>query len=141
MSPRLRKRIIFSEMSQTADLQSADESLEPQAKRALGRTSPRLAWEQIMYQLQGAILDHEEACLEMLDKELHPNLPFNQGLPTLQAKMEALKETPALAINYLVDANPGMSLRNIQDDLPPLQVLRALVRMVESPRWLQDPPA
>lgn len=106
-------------------------SLSREAIAALGNVSPALAWEQIKALVQQAIQEYSRASLEAAQIE---NLPTD--LETLAGSMESWK--PVAAINYLVESNPAMSLREIPK-LAPLRVLKAVLHMLMTNDRLLSP--
>jgi len=104
-------------MSQEAARKS---SLSLQAISALGNIHPDLAWLQIRTSFAGAIQDYSKAAENLAKAATLP-----ETLESLQAAMEKFHPVPA--INFLVESNPELSLRDIPH-LPPLTILKAVLK-------------
>lgn len=104
--------------------------LSPEAVKALGPVSPDLAWVQIRNQFAAALLDSPETARELAEREGLAKSRFStEGLENLQEAMGNQEYFPPVSsINHLLESNPHLSLRDV-DQLPPLVLLKAILRM------------
>lgn len=96
--------------------------LSPQALIALGKVSPELAWLQLRGKFQEDLQEYRGASEELAKRE---HLP--ESLESLGGSMQSFHPIPA--INFLLESNPDLDLQNI-DHLPPLTVVKAIMRMM-----------
>lgn len=102
--------------------------LDPEAHRALGSLSPKLAWEQVQTMVAQCLEEYYRASADLLEQQ---NLPID-----LRNLQEVLGVTdPVRGINNLHYANPDLPLQELPN-LPPLDVLKAVSKMLtSSDRW------
>jgi hypothetical protein len=102
--------------------------LDPPAEFALGKVTPKLAWEQVQALVAQCLEEYYQAA-----EELRQRMNYPVDLRNLQ---EVLGITdPVRGINNLVYANPDLDLKNLPDQ-PPLEVLQAVLKMLtSSDRW------
>jgi hypothetical protein len=100
--------------------------LSPQAKHALGSTSPQLAWEELVSQVSEAVEDeYPEA------EKVAKSLGWSDPLSDLPALLDdKLTPNPTMAVNLFVQSNPETSLRQVSRDLRPLRALKSILQML-----------
>ena len=101
--------------------------LETEARLALGKVSPELAWEQVRAQVAYVAEEQSAAGLALAE---HEELPID--LPNLLEVMGLIN--PVRAINLLVYSRPDLELRNVPSQ-PALQVFKAVLNLMNSDRW------
>lgn len=100
--------------------------LEPEAKLALGKVSPELAWLQVRAQMDSVAELYSQAGEELLDYE-----GLEIDLFNLQELLGLMN--PVQAINLLVYSNPDLDLRDLPKQ-PALQVLKAVLNLLNCDR-------
>jgi hypothetical protein len=96
--------------------------LDPEAKQALGRVSPELAWLQVKTLVQEAIQQEYDQAEEM---RLQANYPVD--LTDLTEVLEVMN--PVRGVNQVHYANESLNLQHLPQQ-PPLKVLQALLNML-----------
>ena len=120
-------------MSQKA----AHESLNPDARKALGKVSPDLAFSILMDKLQQARDDYPNLWVQM---GKNSDFPYQGGMDSLQVKLQALQDRPELLLNPLLETN-RWDLSNPAKYPAPPEVARALAEMVMyAAEWVESPP-
>jgi hypothetical protein len=96
--------------------------LDPEAKEALGKVSPELAWLEVKAMVQQAI---QYPFKEAEDMRLTANYPVD--LRNLTEVLEV--GSPTRAINQLHYASPNLNLQQIMKQ-PPLKILESVLKMM-----------
>ena len=102
--------------------------LDLETRKALGRTSPQLAWTQIQTQVANAI-QHDRAKAE---KELQ-EAEYPASLDNLHSNLAAV--TPERGISLFHESNPDLSLSQLPK-MEPLKVLKAVLNsLMNNEKW------
>lgn len=110
--------------------------LDPAAKAALGKMSPKLAKDEVLSQVAAALEDPKlarQAHLLMLKVDWAPELDGQNLLETLEAA------NPVTLVNQISYINPTLKMKRLTR-MAPLEVLEAALRMVRlSDHWATPP--
>jgi hypothetical protein len=103
-------------------------TLDPEAKQALGKVSPELAWRQVQDKVVHLLEEDYREAVQELEAADYP--------VDLRSLVEVLAVgNPVRAVNNLHYANPNLNLQNLEKQNP-LKVLRAVLKMLtSSDRW------
>lgn len=97
-------------------------ALEAEARQALGKVSPELAWAQVQAHLNQCVEEYYQAAEEL---RLRYNLPVD-----LRSLQEVLADfNPVRGVNELHYSTPNLPLNDLMNQ-PPLKVLEAVLRML-----------
>lgn len=101
-------------------------TLETQAKLALGKVSPELAWEQVRAQVAYVAEEQYRAGQALAE---HEELPID--LPNLQEVLGLMN--PVQGVNLLAYSNPDLDMRDLMHE-PALQVFKAVLNLMNCDR-------
>lgn len=102
-------------------------NLETEARLALGKVSPELAWEQVRAQVAYVAEEQSQAGQDLAE---HEGLPID--LPNLREVLGLFN--PVRGINLLVYSNPDLDLRDLPKQ-PALQVFKAVLNLMNCDRY------
>lgn len=118
----------YSEMSRPIGLPPRKFQLDPEARQALGRVSPELAWTQVR-----ALVSHIREQYPEEAEQLRQKWEYPVDLSNLEEVLGAMN--PVRGVNQLHEAAPNLDLQTLPKQQP-LKVLEALFKMfMESDRY------